>query len=104
MKRLIYLAIIVVFILSACGGNGTKKLTQVRLPLGYIPNVQFAPLYVAVQKGYFAAEGIQVTFDYSMENDITALVGSDNVQFGIVSGEQVLLARAKGLPVVYVAA
>ncbi len=103
MKKLWYFALIILLVLTACGSKGSK-LTQVRLPLGYIPNVQFAPLYVAVQKGYFAAQGIQVMFDYSMENDITALVGSDNVQFGIVSGEQVLLARAKGLPVVYVAA
>jgi len=104
MKRLINAALAALFLLSACAGKNTQKLTQVRLPVGYIPNVQFAPLYMAVQKGYFVAQGIQVTFDYSMENDITALVGADTDQFGIVSGEQVLLARAKGLPVVYVTA
>ena len=104
MKKIVYLGFMALFILAACGKKPVANLTPIRLPLGYIPNVQFAPLYVAVAKGYFSQEGIQITFDYSMETDITALVGADQVQFGVVSGEQVLLARAKGLPVVYVAA
>src|SRR5512143_1440760 len=104
MKKLIPFTIIVLMVLAACGKKPAGGLTQVRLPVGYIPNVQFAPLYVAVEKGYFAKAGIEITFDYSMETDITALVGADQLQFGVVSGEQVLLARTKGLPVVYVAA
>jgi NitT/TauT family transport system substrate-binding protein len=104
MKKISLLVFCLLLLLSACGRTPSGNLTQVRLPLGYIPDVQFAPLYLAVQKGYFREAGIQVTFDYSMETDISALVGADQIQFGVVSGEQVLLARAQGLPIVYVAA
>ena len=105
MKKIPFLLMLVCLLLAACGGKApAKALTQIRLPLGYIPDIQFAPLYVAVQKGYFREAGIQVSFDYSMETDITALVGADQIPFGVVSGEQVLLARAQGLPIVYVAA
>jgi NitT/TauT family transport system substrate-binding protein len=109
MLKRILLLVLLGALITACGaqastGSKEEALVHVKLPLGYIPNIQFAPLYVAVEKGYFKDAGIEVEFDYSFETDAVALVGADELQFAVVSGEQVLLARAQGLPVVYVAA
>jgi len=104
MKRTIRGMLFTLFLLAACGSKPTPNLTHVRLPLGYIPNIQFAPLYVAAQKGYFADAGIEIELAYMDETQAAALVGANDLQFAVVSGEQVLLARAQGLPVVYVAA
>jgi NitT/TauT family transport system substrate-binding protein len=104
MQRTIRSMIFTVFLLAACGPKATPSLTHIRLSLGYIPNIQFAPLYVAAQKGYFADAGVEIEFAYMDENQAAALVGANDLQFAVVSGEQVLLARAQGLPVVYVAA
>ena len=44
-------------------------MTKIRLPMGYIPNIQFAPFYVAIEKGYFRDAGIEIEFDYKFETD-----------------------------------
>lgn len=75
------------------------KLT---LAMGYIPSVQFAPFYVAQERGYFKDAGLDITFRYGFESDLLKLVGTDELQFMIGSGEEVILGRSQGLPVRYV--
>jgi NitT/TauT family transport system substrate-binding protein len=106
--KFLWIALIGLLVLAACGAAeqqpDTGSLQAIRLPMGFIPNVQYAPFYVAAERGYFAEAGFEVEFDYSFETDGVALVGAGELPFALVSGEQVLLARAQEVPIVYVAA
>ncbi|MCS7282220.1 MAG: ABC transporter substrate-binding protein [Anaerolineae bacterium] len=99
IRRTTILLPMLLLLLLAC----SRPPEQIRLPMGYIANVQFAPWYVAVERGYFAAEGMQLAFDYSWETDGVRLVGAGELPFAIASGDQVILARSQGIPVVTVA-
>lgn len=102
-----FFAVLLVLVLVA--GTGCTRahefvassgLRQVHLTIGYVANVQFAPIYVALERGYFAEEGINLQVEYNWETDGVRLVASGERTFVLAGGDQVLLARAEGLPVV----
>jgi NitT/TauT family transport system substrate-binding protein len=102
-----------VLLLVACGGaapaapaastaTSELALTKVTLALSYIPNVQFAPYYVAQQKGYYREAGIDVVFDYNFETDTLQRAATAPTDAPIIahgSGLSVMLARQQGIPV-----
>jgi len=78
-----------------------KALQEVCIGMAFIPNVQFAPFYVADDKGYFAAEGIKPVYDYGFEQDVVALTAQDQLTFTNSGGSTVIIARSHDVPVQY---
>ena len=97
---------VIIFVLSILLGTSITaqddNLNNLRFSLTFIPNIQFSPVYLAIEKGYAEAEGLNLELEYIDENLIVDLVASNELQFGVVSGEQVILARNGRRPVVYV--
>jgi NitT/TauT family transport system substrate-binding protein len=108
-----FLSILILLVVStaACGGSNTTAtattapatLAKVSIGLGYIPDIQFAPFYVAQSKGYYRNAGLDVTFHHGIVPDLigSMVLGHDNFVFA--SGDEALVALSKGLKVVDVA-
>ncbi len=77
-------------------------ITHLTLFMSFIPSVQFAPVYMAIEQGYFADEGIAITIEHGNEADGLERIARGDLRFGLISGEQVILARGQNRPVVYV--
>ena len=128
MKRFLLLSIAVAPLLAACSAAATPTPsapppsasafassgpsasaapsgppTKLTVGLGYIPSVQFAPFYLAQQAGYYAAAGLDVTFENKIDPDLITLVGQGSVDIGIADGTSVIPAVSQGIPVRYVA-
>lgn len=80
-----------------------QAANETTIVMGYIPNVQFAPFYIAQSKGYFTEAGVKVKFNWGFEVDGIKLVGAQQADFAMLGGDQVIQAREKNIPLVYVA-
>jgi NitT/TauT family transport system substrate-binding protein len=99
-------------LLAGCGTGGstgnatttpTGSLKNISIALGYIPDIQFAPFYVAQSKGYYQAAGLNVTLHHGIVNDLFDSLGVGHDTFIFATGDEELVARSSNLPVVDVA-
>ncbi|MFN2417833.1 MAG: ABC transporter substrate-binding protein [Candidatus Limnocylindria bacterium] len=78
------------------------ELREVRLALGYRPDVQFAPFYLAQREGFYADAGLAVTIEHHPAPDVQRLVGDGQAEFGVADATDVMIARTSDIPIRYV--
>src|SRR5258708_6152397 len=102
--------LLVSLLLTACGSAGSLatsgtpgSLTNVSIGLGYIQDIQFAPFYVAVNKGFYKQHGLNVTLNHGIVPDLMGEMVAGKSTFVFAGGDDTLAARSKKYPVVDVA-
>jgi len=100
-------SLLMVGLLAACSptqsASPSSTLRPITLLLGFQPDVQFAPFYLAQQAGYYAAVGLDVTIEYKSDADLVRLVGDGQAQLGVTDATDVMISRTQGIPIKYVA-
>lgn len=81
---------------SGSGGQegGTTHVT-VQIDGAAVP--YYAPLYAAVEQGFFAENGLEVEFTYAAGSDIVQNTAAGNVDFGFPNADSVITAYANGV-------
>jgi NitT/TauT family transport system substrate-binding protein len=100
MKRIIAIVAALLIGAGALMAQGAQKIT---LAIGYIPHVQFTPLYVGIEKGFYKGEGIELDISYGFGIDIFTLLRSGKIDLGLSDSDQLILSGVKdmGLEAVY---
>lgn len=112
IKKTFILLLAIVLLLAGCSagggetGTGKDEPQSVTVMLDWVPNTNHTGLYVALDKGWFADEGLQVEIVEPGQQGgaTTPLVASGQAHFGVGYQEDVTQARANEVPVVSVAA
>ena len=106
MKKIsvVLLVLMVVALLAGCGANKPQvtppvtKLQKVTVLLDWVPNTNHTGLYVAKDKGYYKAEGLEVEIIQPSEGDSAALIAAGQGDFGVGYQEQVTYAKTSDAP------
>jgi NitT/TauT family transport system substrate-binding protein len=88
---------------TASAQSHVAVLRTVTLGVGYVPNVQFAPFYVAAAKGYYRQAGLDVRLSYGFSPNLLQLVGAGRDDFAIGDGTDTIIAASQGVPVTSIA-
>lgn len=111
-KRLILVGVIILIVVGAGiggyfltrnGGNADKEAVSFRLKWLFLAN--YAESFVAKEKGFWSSWGLSVDMHPGgFENDSIKLVAAGSDQFGITGGDDLLIARSKGITIVAITA
>jgi len=88
----------------SCGHSAPETLTPVKFMLDWVPNTNHTGIFVAKDKGYFEAAGLDVQIVEPGEVYPEAAVAGGAADFGLSFQENVTLARSEGAPIVSIAA
>jgi NitT/TauT family transport system substrate-binding protein len=102
------LAAFVLICLTGCHANKPAEangLTAVTLQLDWYPQPEHGGFYTAQLRGYYKAEGLDVTLvPLPQYGSVAQQVASGKAAFGLASSDQILEWNSRGLPLVAVSA
>ncbi|MGI6157353.1 MAG: ABC transporter substrate-binding protein [Saccharofermentanales bacterium] len=105
LSRLTVVLLVVAVLFGCTVGCAPKSKETVVCALDWTPNTNHTGMFLAKDRGYYDAEGIDIEFRESDMNFIE-MVANGSATFGIAAQEQVMQARASDahMPIVAIAA
>ncbi|WP_226528789.1 ABC transporter substrate-binding protein [Metabacillus niabensis] len=117
---MILLSVFLIFAVAACGNQETNSSTEsgetdkrdsagevesVKLVLNWFAQAGHGGIYAAAEQGFFKEKGVDVTIEPGgPQVSSIQMVASGSAEFGLVHGDQLVIARNQGVELVALAA
>lgn len=98
MKKFVSVLLAVIFVLTMTAAAKEPETTDVTVILDFVPNTNHTGMYVALEKGYYAEEGLNVQIIEPTEGATNTLVAVGKGDFGVSYQEDVTVARTLDEP------
>ena len=96
MKRVLAMILACGLLIMGCGLAEENEIREIDVVLDWYPNALHAFMYAAIEKGYYAEEGLKVNIRFpSNSNDAIALVAAGRAEIGLYYQQDVIQVRAR---------
>lgn len=84
---------------STADGAQPAAAAELTVGLTYVPDIQFAPFYVAEEKGYYDDAGVDVTLRHHGQSEqLFTAIAAGQEDLVVAGGDEMLQARSQGVP------
>lgn len=103
---MLLILVMLMFISNAIYAQQEESLQEITVLLDWVPNTNHTGMYVAIERGFYQEEGLEVNIIQPSEGGPAGLIAAGQGEFGISYQEQVTFARTskEPLPIVALAA
>jgi NitT/TauT family transport system substrate-binding protein len=82
--------VVLLLLMAFVSLSQAQEKTRVRVGLGYLPDVQFAPFYLGVVEGLYDKQGLEVEFQHGFVTELYPLLAQGKLDFVVGDAEDVM--------------
>jgi NitT/TauT family transport system substrate-binding protein len=81
---------VLLLLIASMSLSNSQELQKVRVGLGYLPDVQFAPFYLGVVAGLYEQAGLEVEFQHGFTTELYPLLAQGDLDFVVGDAEDTM--------------
>jgi NitT/TauT family transport system substrate-binding protein len=87
---IVMVRVVLLLLIIFSGLSQAQEAQKVRVGLGYLPDVQFAPFYLGVVQGLYEKQGLEVEFQHGFVTELYPLLAQGKLDFVVGDAEDVM--------------